>query len=270
MPHTLLQTYRDAIAIIGLVACLYSLGCMLLFDAGALLFSSPNKLSNDELHDLFDVLGVRFDRVVSLLAVAVFAGACVAQAGRKAGCERSKVSTIPVLCNEFANMIGLSSYLLLAMDVLPVYRSPFGRVVPLARLADWFSSRPLMAVLTFLFDIDLPSDIYMICLHTFILQLSIFAHAVASVSSKASTAKILLEISLATFPAIYIRLYFARRRLHDFKQRLKSTSPEDASYPLNQFALSRIIKSVNALTLFGILFGFLRMTYILVILYIMW
>ena len=192
---------------IGLVACLYSLGCMLLFDAGALLFSSPNKLSNDELHDLFDVLGVRFDRVVSLLVVAVFAGACVAQAGRKAGCERSKVSTMPVLCNEFANMIGLSSYLLLAMDVLPVYRSPFGRVVPLARLADWFSSRPLVSSMVMAWDLNLVPDTKILFIFTLLIQVAPIVHAISSMMSDTYLTRFLDVISLVPLPIVFLSFY---------------------------------------------------------------
>ena len=262
MPLT--QAHRDCVSRLGYFACLYSLVCMLLFDVWALLYPPPNKLSSEDLERLFGFFGFRFDRLVSLAAAVVFAAACLVHSGRKAGCVRNGVSQVPVLCNEFANMIGLTAHLLLAMDLLPVYRSPFGRIVPLARLGDWFSSRPLMAVLALLFDVQLPQDIVTICIHTALLQLSILAHTFASTTSNKSLANIYLGFSLATFPAIYIRLYQAHQRLHHFNRTHGDKSPHDPNQPVIQYFQTNIIKSVNALTLFGILFGFLRLAYILV------
>ena len=246
---------------LGLLVCLYSLVCMLLFDVWALLYPPPNRLSSEDLERLFGFFGFfgfRFDRLVSLAADLVFAAACLVHSGRKAGCVRNGVSQVPVLCNEFANMIGLTAYLLLAMDLLPVYRSPFGRIVPLARLGDWFSSSPLLASMVIALDHKLVPDTLCTLTYTLLLQVAPIALVTSSMTSDTYLSRLFQLSSLIPLPVVF---YILREMQFKYKwmiQNTKSFAVNHPNYPLIQFSLSKTHKSINALTLFCILFTFMR------------
>ena len=243
---------------LGLLACLYSLVCMLLFDVWALLYPPPNRLSSEDLEQLFSFFGFRFDRAVSLAAALVFAAACLVHSGRKAGCVRNRVSLVPVLCNEFANMIGLTAYLLLAMDLLPVYRSPLGRIVPLARLGDWFSSRPLMASMVIALDHKLVPDTLCTLTYTLLLQVAPIAQAASSMTSDTYLVRLFQLISLIPLPLVFYALKEIRFKYKWMIQDTECIAFNHPNYPLVHFSLSKTRKSINALTLFCILFAFMR------------
>lgn len=91
--------------------CLYSLGCLILWDIFWLIYRPPFHSSEHiERYFTYRVLTNRLDKLVSFICAGLFALASMYQRNRYEYCDKKHLSIMPVYCCEFINMVGLRSY----------------------------------------------------------------------------------------------------------------------------------------------------------------
>ena len=250
---------------VAFFGCVYSLLTLMLWDGYWLYYSPSLPMTESSLQMWYGNMLPRFDHRVSRWMALVFFSSCYLQSMRKKYCSQKKITTMPIYCNEYVNMIGLTTHLLLSVDILPICLSPWQRVIHLARMGEWIAATPLLTAMVLSFDIRYTTDWIRLFIYVIILQLSVLFGLLASIVDNIQIAWTFMTISILCFLPIYWLLYEANRRFDQFEATFVSIPTSDSEYLPQNLIRVGVAKALNATTLFSIFLSFVVSIHILVI-----
>jgi hypothetical protein len=201
------------------IGCTYSVVCLLAWDL-YWWFNMPGNPAGD-LSSVFGekVFGgrvIRFDHWVSRTAAVAFATCCLAQSLRHGYCAQQGISSLSVCCNEYINLLALTSHLLMCADVLPHKITLHNRLTYTARLGEWVAVIPLLTLMVISFDIRLKRDWARLFAYAATLQLATVTGAIACLTISADRYNVFMSTSIISFAPLYIlpiEAYFRSVRL---------------------------------------------------------
>ena len=251
---------------VAFFGCLYSLLTLLLWDGYWFCHSPSLPLTTETLVSIYGSHSprARLDHRVSRWMALLFFLSCYLQSLRKNHCLAKKINPLPIYCNEFVNMIGLSTHLLLSVEALPISQSPWLRVIHLARMGEWIAATPLLAAMVLSFDMRFPSDWPRLFLYVITLQLSVLFGLIASIVDNLHTGWIYMTHSLLCFLPIYWLLFESKRRFDAFESTFITLPPDDPTFMQQNLIRVGVAKTLNATTLFCIFLSFVVAIHLLV------
>ena len=251
---------------VAFFGCLYSLLCLILWNSYWLYHSPALPLTHETLASTYGARLPRLDHRVSRWMALLFFLSCYLQSLRKNHCLTKKINPMPIYCNEFVNMIGLTTHLLLSIEGggLPISHSPWQRVIHLARMGEWIAATPLLAAMVLSFDIRLPSDWPRLFLYVITLQLSVLFGLIASIVEDPHTGWIYMAHSILCFLPIYWLVFESKRRFDEFEAVFVTIPPDDREFMPQNLIRVGVAKTLNATTLFCIFLSFVVAIYLLV------
>ena len=249
---------------IAFFGCIYSLLTLLLWDVYWFYHSPSLPLTQTSLQSIYGKALPRLDHRISRWMTLLFFLSCYLQSLRKSYCITKKINPMPIYCNEFVNMIGLTTHLLLSVEVLPVSQSPWHRVIHLARMGEWIAATPLLTAMVLSFDIRFPFDWKRLVLYVVTLQLSVFFGLLASIVTNLHLAWIYMSLSILCFLPIYWLMFESKRRFDEFEAIFVTIPADDREYMPQSLIRCGVAKTLNATTLFCIFLSFVVSIYLLV------